>query len=191
MGEGETVVRRCKRCNIIFHIKPDEQAWWHERDLYLPSHCKDCREERRKEKESGRRQPQQRPQPTPQDIEIEVAFDADIFELHQEAMNTLSHTLTALKSSPVESLTTFADLDKIFTAAEEVVASSQLLGIIPTDPDAEEEEEEEAAEKEPLESSPQTTEAPEGQDDEVSSPSGPDSLAERFAREAGAEAGGN
>lgn len=171
MGEGEpAIARRCKRCKIIFNIKADEQEWWEERNLYLPSHCKDCREERRKEKE-GRGASQ----PKPQSLsipEIRVTFDSDIFELHQYAMETLSRTVEKLRSSPVEHLTTFADLDKIFLAAEEVVASSQLLGIIPSDADAEEGKEE-TAEKETaeniseelLESSPQTTEAPEAQDE--------------------------
>lgn len=174
MGEGEPgVVRRCKRCKIIFHIKPDEQEWWEERNLYLPSHCKDCREERRKEKEKeGRGAPHSKPKAAPlQDSEIRITFDSDIFEMHQEAMETLSRTLEKLRSSPVEDLTTFADLDKIFMTAEEVVASSQLLGIIQSDKDAEEEKEETAEEETAesiseglLESSPQT-EAPKAQDE--------------------------
>jgi pyruvate/2-oxoglutarate dehydrogenase complex dihydrolipoamide acyltransferase (E2) component len=91
--------------------------------------------------------------------------------MHQAAMETLCQTLERLKLTPVEHLTTFGDLEKIFIAAEEVVASSQLLGIIQSDTDAEEEKEETAEEEtaesiseELLESSPQT-DAPKAQDE--------------------------
>jgi hypothetical protein len=62
-----------------------------------------------------------------------VSFDTDIYELHKDAIETLSEVLDELTKQPVTQLTTFQNLDRVFNAGNEIIASARLLLIISDD----------------------------------------------------------
>ncbi len=177
--EKMTIVRNCRDCQQQFHLPAGEQQWYADQKWTLPTRCKACRDARQRNKQEQREQAAQNQEPS--DGRIDYRFDPEMMEYLQHDLSILEGVAETLQSQPSNKLTTFKDLDKIFSIIQETLTAARFLKLIPGKPEQNEEETQ-------LKFSPQRTNAEEEteetveEEDEVISP--PASVTEMFVREA-------
>lgn len=140
-------VKKCRDCKTLFAIKADHVQWYVKKGLFLPARCQPCLDKRKK-----KRAPDKNPGGSPEYIDptpltTSVTFDAGLLQLLQDAAETFEAQHKNLVGRPIQDLTTFKELDRLFTSGAELIASLKLNGFLCPE---EEEEEVEQAEKEEL-----------------------------------------
>lgn len=136
-------VRRCRDCNTLFTIQDDHVQWFKNKGLFLPARCLPCLDKRKKR---NKKAPQQSGDTTPEVFDptprmASVTFDADLLELLQDAAESFDLLHKALAGKPIQELTTFKDLDRLFSTGAELIASLKMNGFLTNEePDQGEEE---------------------------------------------------
>ncbi|KKN61982.1 hypothetical protein LCGC14_0516600 [marine sediment metagenome] len=146
-GEREAV-KKCRDCKTLFSIQAEHVQWYVKKGLFLPARCQKCLDKRNKKKRAPDKNPGNSPEyldPTP--LMTSVTFDAGLLQLLQDAAETFEAEHKNLVGRPIQDLTTFKDLDRLFTSGAELIASLKLNAFLCPE---EEEEDLEQAEKEEL-----------------------------------------
>lgn len=125
--EVKEAVKKCRDCQTLFAIQAEHVQWYVNKGLFLPARCSKCLDKRKRKKRAPDKKPGESPEsfdPTPQ--MTSVSFDADLLQLLQDAAETFETEHKTLAGRPVKDLTTFEDLDRLFTAGAELIMSLKL-----------------------------------------------------------------
>ena len=148
--EVKEAVKKCRDCQTLFAIQAEHVQWYVKKGLFLPARCSKCLDKRKRKRRVPDKKSGESPEsfdPTPQ--MTSVTFEADMLQLLQDAAETFETEHKTLAGRPVNDLTTFEDLDRLFTAGAELIMSLKLNCFLCADEEEEEVEVEvEQAEKE-------------------------------------------